>query len=683
MSTKTFFISFLISTCIGSTYAQHKDLCKKINRVNALIQEHHIKPKPLNDSLSVYVWKGFIEALDPSKTYFLQSDIKAFEKDKYKLDDYFKKGKCAFIKSYIQTLKLRLKESENTLRNLQTTTLKYPKEDSLFFDAKRGRKYSKDENEQQEDWQWFVRYQTLKEAIKRYDDKAKLLADFETIKPDIKNYVIDRALCAIDEIQQHPNGFDEYVNELFLNALSTVNDPHSVYFNSSEKSAFDTSLSTNSLSFGIWTDKNDEGQIYISYINSNSPAAFDDKIEAGDILRSLETKNAKLQTSCISNQEVINFLSDENHQDVDFEIEKSRGQIKTVSLTKTNIPIEYNAVDTFIIDGEEKAAYINIPSFYVNTESPDGRGTSLDLGKALYKLMRDNVGGLIIDLRQNGGGSMKEAADLVNIFVDGPFAILKHKDEMLTIYNDKSATFFKKPIVIMVDAYTASAAELFAGVMQDYNRAVIVGSDTYGKATSQYIYELDPDKKDDGFLKITMEKFYRISGKSHQMQGVKPDIYISNLYDGIAGREIDEKHALKPDTLNISESIKAFELPIETLKQNSIKRQNESEIFQNVKAFNAQLKTYVFDKKIAYPFQLTHVYDDTKSYDKMWDDMYKQLEGQSFIKLQRTTFDQKFEKEKDKKRMDMIMQYTAEDPAVYESYLILKDLMMLKSETNP
>ena len=672
---------YLLLLCFSiafvNSFAQHRTLCKKIERVNDLIQSYHVKPQPIDDDYSVSVWQNFVEVLDPDHKYLLQTDIESFSEDKYKLDDYFLDGQCRFIKSYTKTLSKRLKQTKDILVDLKDVAFEYPETDSIYFNKNKTRGYSENLADLKDDWLWLMRYSVLREAGKRYDDKQALLDNFERIKPELQEYVINKAICAINEIQNHPEGFDEYIHELLLNAMTGVNDPHSVYFNNSEKNAFDNSLSSSNESFGIWTDKNDEGQIVISYVNSNSPAALKNQIEVGDILRSLKHKRNQINTSCVSNREVINFLNNEDYKEVEFEIEKSRGQIKTVLLTKTNIPVEYNAVDAFIINKDIKAGYVNVPGFYLNTDNY-ARGTSLDMGKALYKLALDKVDGLIIDLRKNGGGSMKEAVDLVNIFLDGPMSILRQNEDIVTISNDDNANFFKKPIIIMVDAYTASAAELFAGTMQDYNRAVIVGDNTYGKATMQYVYEVDPERKDYGFLKITTDKFYRVTGKSHQVFGIQPDIHITSLYEDFSSRERDLSHAIIPDTLNISEQINTFELSKEFLKQKSEERQNNSEIFKQIKTFNEQLDAEINYKSAAYALKVGAVYEDSKSYEQIWENINAYFQDQKYIAFEKTTYDQKFVKTKDQKRMELIMEYSSGDPMILESFRILEDLISLK-----
>jgi carboxyl-terminal processing protease len=669
----------LLTVFTSSTQAQQRQFCHQIELVNNLIQEHHINPKPINDSLSVKVWNNFIDALDPEKRYLLKSDLAELKEDKYMLDDFFRKKKCKFIYQYSKIFEKRLDETRDILESFYKEDFIYHTTDSLYFDATRKREFSENPEDKISDWRRAMKYETVTEAIKRFDNKKDFLMAFDSLKPKVKTFVIDRAICAIDEIKQHQNGFEHYVQELFLNALSTVYDPHTIYFNNAEKNAFDSAYSSNSLSFGISVEKNDRGQIVVAYVNANSPAALENKIEAGDILRSLKANRKTLFVSCISDQEVINFLSEESHNTIEFEVEKSRGQIKTVTLTKTIIPMEFNAVDAFVIAEDIKAGYVNIPSFYVNSESGDWRGTSLDMGKALYKLLQENIDGLLIDLRQNGGGSMKEAIDLANLFVDGPFAILKQSDQKITIFNDKTAPLFNKPIVILVDAYTASAAELFAGVMQDYKKAVIVGDHTYGKATSQNIFPLDYEDESLGFLKITSEKFYRISGKSHQKKGIQPDIYLANLLNGIASREIDYKHVLKADTLQVSENIDAFKLPVEQLDSLSRKRQHKSEAFQYISEANKKLKYLTLEKKDTYAFLPENIYDDFVIFDKIFEDISAFFEDRTFINLNYTKHDQDAESTKDNKRLEMIKSFVSKDLMVLESYRILKDFIKIQS----
>lgn len=682
MLQKTVITLFICGCACLTIKAQHKQFCRQIELLNNLVDTHHINLKPLNDSLSAQVWNNFIAALDPNKTYFVKPDLESFQVDKYALDNYFKKSKCKFIKPYIKTLKQRLDESREILESFYTEEFSYSSKDSLYFDSSRKGGYSLDKDDKKEDWLRAMKYETVTEAIKRFDTKESFQKKFDGIKPEVKRFVLDRAICVINEIEQHQNGFDQYVEEIFLNALANVYDPHTIYFNRAEKTAFETTYSSNSLSFGLSTDKDEKGQIIITYVNPNSPAAQEKKITEGDILRSLKTESKNLATTCLSNQEVINFLSNDAHKTIEFEIEKSRGQIKTIVLTKTIIPMEYNAIDALVIDESINAGYLNIPSFYVNSESGDWRGTSLDTGKALYKLFQEDIEGLLIDLRQNGGGSMKEAVDLANLFVDGPMAILKQKDNIITVYNNRKAALFNKPIVIIVDAYTASAAELFAGVMQDYKRAVIVGDNTFGKATSQNIFQLDPEKEDLGFLKITLEKFYRISGKSHQKVGITPDISIHNIFKDIVDREIDYKYVIEADTLQVSEEINSFNLPVEKLKQFSLERQKNNEMFKKIRSSNDRLKYFIKEKKGAYPFLPERVYDDVKTYDDLWNDIYSYFENKNLLSLKLTAYDQN-EDENKKNRMESLKTYASGDPIILESYLILKDLIEIKDSKQP
>lgn len=676
------FLAFLILFAVlnSSAQAQQKQFCNQIELVNTLIYKHHINPKALNDSLSVKVWTNFIETLDPDKRYFLESDLVELEKDKYKFDNYFINNKCRFIKSYIKTFEKRLDETREILNGFYDQNFNYNIKDSLYFDASRKRGFSTRLEDKINDWNRAMKYETVTEAIKRFDDKQSFLLAFDSIKPSVKTFVLNRAICTIDEIKQHQNGFEQYVQQTFINALSTVHDPHSVYFSTAEKNAFDSAYSSNSLSFGIGIDKDERGQIIVTYVNPNSPAALENEIEAGDVLRSLKANKKTLMTSCISNQEVINFLSDKNHGTIEFEIEKSRGQIKTITLTKTMIPMEFNAVDAFVIDEEIKAGYVNIPSFYVNSESGDWRGTSLDVGKALYKLLQEKIDGLLIDLRQNAGGSMKEAIDLANLFVDGPIAILKQSDHMITIYNNKKAPIFNKPIVVLVDAYSASAAELFAGVMQDYNKAVIVGDDSYGKATSQNIFPLDHEDESLGFLKVTSEKFYRISGRSHQKQGIKPDIKISNIFSGIIDREVDYNYVLNADTLQIPEKIEPMALPLKTLSTLSKERQARSKVFQQIKKENEKLKYFILEKKERYSFIPENIYDDIQRYDSIWENISSYLEDKNFLALSLTNYDLKQEKIRKNERIDMVKSFVSKDPTVLESFRILEDLIRTQKD---
>ena len=284
--------------------------------------------------------------------------------------------------------------------------------------------------------------------------------------------------------------------------------------------------------------------------------------------------------------------------------------------------VEENSVRGFVIN--EKYGYIKIPSFYTGFESSNKQGLANDVAKELYKLKKENINGLILDLRFNGGGSVEEAINLVGMFIDrGPITILKQKDsESKTIKDYNRGSIFTKPIVVIVNSYSASASELFAAAMQDYNRAIVVGTPTFGKATGQIIIPIDDTNEALGYTKITIEKFYRVTGKSHQSTGVVPDVLFPSFYDDFEIGEQYNAHILAADSIPFS----LKHIPLEFKNKNTVltnaqKRVHKSEGLQFLKKMNAYyLKNYLH-KNTCFRLTLEGVYTHNNKIIKGWEDL--------------------------------------------------------------
>src|SRR5690606_9880516 len=381
-------------------------------------------------------------------------------------------------------------------------------------------------------WNKRLRYLIISEAIDRDSVWSSLDKNFKTLEKELKPKIIQNQLCLIDEMLQKNGSLDVMVQELFLNAFTSYQDPNSSFFNDVDKTLFEASVSNSQLTFGITTTKNKDGDIVIAHISPGSPASLNGNFEDNDIIKSLTAKKQVLETYCVSNDDITAFISDEKNNTIIFKLKKQNGSIQDVELINSILKVEENTTTGYVLQSTTNVGYIKIPGFYTDLESPNGLGLANDVAKELYKFDKEDIKGLILDLRFNGGGSMKEAADLSGMFINrGPLAILKFNNgETFTVKDMNRGSLFQKPIVILIDNFSASASELFAAAMQDYNRAVIVGSPSHGKSSAQVILPLD-EEGTLGFTKLTTEAFYRVTGKSHQSIGVTPDIVLPSLHD--------------------------------------------------------------------------------------------------------------------------------------------------------
>lgn len=613
-----FLLLFLLSL---NALSQNDIFCGQLANLKALVEKSHYAPKPINDSLSKSVYELFINSLDENKRLFTKTDIKLFKADIYKFDDYINTNNCEFINLYTDKLKKRIELSKTYISELKNKTLDYSGLDTLYFDADLNYSYFESIDSAKKYWSKRIRYNIITKLIENDSILEHLKINFKDLEESVKPQIIQNELCLLDELINQNGGIDQFVKESFFNAFLNYQDPNSIYLNTSNKVQFETYVANSQLSFGITTTKNDNGDIVIAQIAPGSPASRNKDLEVNDIIKSLKHDASTLETYCVSNEDILAYLNDETIPTIIFKIKKSNGLVLDIELTKKNVEIETNSIRGYLIKSNSTIGYVKIPSFYTDLESPNGLGMANDFAKEIYKLKKEKIQGLIIDLRFNGGGSMKEASDLAGMFIDrGPVSIIKYSNgEMYTIKDFKRGSVFVKPVVVLVNAFSASASELFASVMQDYNRAIIVGTPTHGKSSAQILFPLDKER-DLGFVKLTVEKFYRPTGKSHQSIGVIPDIAIPSMYDNFKTQESYSSFALSNDS--ISPSIKYIprkKYNLDNLKLLSNNRIKASEAFKSVSKMNIELLKNYIHKKKQYPLTLDNIYNDVDGYKKLWE----------------------------------------------------------------
>jgi len=679
---KNISLLLLLSLVTLFGYSQDKDqFCNQIAALKTVIKTNHYQPKVVDDSLSTNVFNLFLNSLDDDKRLLTKSDIATFETDRLSLDDYIKNGNCDFIDKYAAVLNKRIENSKNIISSLESENFDYTGKDTLRFQPEAKFAYFKDDESIKRYWSKRIRYNILYTLVENDSVLENLQSDFKTLENELKPKLIQKELCKLEERQNRLGSLDNYVKEAFLNAYLQYHDPNSSFFNASEKDMLVNSLSNDQLSFGLITSKNEDGDIIIVHITPGSSAFNNGNFEVNDVIKSLQTKAITLETYCVSNQDVMAFTSDSNHNTITFKIKKQNGSVEAIELTKTKTKTEENTVSGYIIEDKSKVGYISIPSFYSDLESPNGLGLANDVAKELYKLQKENIQGLILDLRFNGGGSMKEAADLSGMFINrGPLSILKYPNgETFTVRDVNRGALFTKPIVVLVNNFSASASEFFAASMQDYNRAVIIGSKTHGKATAQVILPLDADGVL-GFSKLTVEKFYRVTGKSHQAKGVVPDIILPNLYDGFKTQEEFTAHALKNDSITSIKFPKLKQLPIEQLKKRSVSRYSSNDKFDAIKNLNQLIKTNYFELDTKYLLTLDNVYREMMNYRNQWKTINIPLEKyDSSFTIKNTEYtNEVMSYNEDKKTINQaILKDIKNDIYIEEAQAILHDLLNL------
>lgn len=607
-------IAALIFPCIllGQT---EKNPCETLSKINSLIQNFHYKPKPIDDSLSVYVFKTFLNRLDEDNRLFIEPEVKALEKHQYKIDDYLNNNSCGFLDDFYLAYTNTTNRYKRLLENIKKETFPLSSNEQVQF-SRNAFPYAKDEKELQHLYKKRLLFNVLREVAELSTNKDSLVRNFDRLAMESKANIFDKFEC---KAEAYALTKTEFCN-LFFSTFCSYFDPHTDYFSESDKSSFYATVSSDNMTFGFYMSMSEKDEMTVEEIIPGSSAYFSEKIDKGDQLLKVTYQNNEYHIACSSMKKIEEIITSKEYTTADFTFRKKSGEIYSVRLNKKVMKDYQNNVYSFKLKkGNDYFGYIRIPSFYATFENGKS-SVSNDVAKEVYKLEGDGVSGIIIDIQNNGGGSMEEAVKLSGLFIDvGPLAVMSDGKQKREILKDQNrGTIYNGPMIVMINGFSASASEFFANAMQDYNRAIIVGNRSLGKASMQRIIPIDDQNQE--FVKLTLEKFYRITGKSNQYVGITPDVEIPLLFDKQMPREDSNKTALKNELLNIS--LKYNRLANDELKskliQSSQARIQNNDYAKKVNELNAKINP-LFDGDLPpITLQFSAVFEDVNKMNSLW-----------------------------------------------------------------
>lgn len=572
-------------------------------QLKKVILEQHVSPRPIDDAFSEFVFNRLIDELDPDKLYFTQQEITELSAYKNKIDDDLNGTSWNFF----PILSQRYKNCLLRVDGIITQHTKMPFDFSTNEIFVTGTTWAQNETENARRWHAYLKYETLNELVrikKTMPDTAD--KDFLIRKEsDARMRTQRSSLRMVRRMLNHSSGYENYVSNVLLQSIGLAFDPHSMYLSSTQMENFVGSLSTEGFYFGISVDENEKGDLVITKLTPGGPAWKSGEVHAGDVIEQIRWEGSEwIDVVGMSKHECDNLLMESNKNTIEFALLQTGGIQKKVRLRKEKMEAEENVVKSFILGGEKKIGYVSLPGFYTDWGEAEGSRCANDVAKEILKLKKENIDGLILDVRYNGGGSLNEAVAMGGIFIDaGPMGVLKEKSgEAASVKDMNRGTVYDGPLVLMVNGSSASASEFLAAALQDYRRAIIVGSKTYGKATGQVMLPLQPGKKQIdtsldlksgwGFSTVTTMKIYRITGKTAQQNGVTPDILLPDLYDFIDFREQHLKGALPADSVIKKTYYTPLTLlPLRELKQKSLDRIAGSKGFQITAECSKKLAT--------------------------------------------------------------------------------------------
>ena len=577
--------------------------------ITRMVDKFHIQPRVLNDTLSKDFFNQFLKQLDEDHVYFNEADIAQLSVYKFQLDDEIKQKKNDFLNLTASLYAKRLQEADTMIDAISKKSFSFsiPEKLTVVEDTS----YPADVTSMHNKLYKKIKLEVLDDLLE--------FNDLSTKNQNRQKQILDSAQSAfqkktqsvykrnITRILQSPGGVEQFVADEYCKALASCYDPHTEFFPLTEEENFESELGNQRFRFGFALKEDENGGIIINELEPGSPAFKCGLLNKGDKFQTLqwEGQNA-IDVSDASGNELGEILSQSNHDKLTITVKKADGALRTVTLMKEQTDADDdNKVKSFLLKGSKTFGYISLPAFYNNweDEGEGNNGCANDVAKEILKLKKENIAGLILDLRYNGGGSVQEAVELAGIFIDaGPVAQIKSKsDEKVFALKDVNrGTVYDGPLLILVNGYSASASELVAGSLQDYNRALIVGSSTYGKATGQVVLPLDTTidinkfdgkKQADNYLKITMEKLYRVNGSTAQFTGVKPDIALPDFLQADPQREADESFALPPTNIEANKYYKPYPaLQIDALQATAKQDADTIKYFKQLEEYIRQYK---------------------------------------------------------------------------------------------
>lgn len=611
-------ILFILLPILGFAQSE-KSPCETLATINTIIQNRHYQPKPVDDTLSVFVFNEFIKIIDEDNRLFLKSEIDVLKKHQLKIDNYILENDCTFLTELYKSYTNATDRYKKIIEKIKSEPFAFKSSESIEFSLI-SFPHAKDEKELENLHKKRILFQVLREISETSTNKDSIVANFPSISAAAKDKILESYLCKFSGLQMSEKEF----NSKFFSVFCSYFDPHTMYFSESDKSDFFSTVSANNLSFGMMVSLNEKDEIIVDEIIPGSSAYHTQKITSGDQVIKMKYKDEEYVIACSSMSKVESIFASTEYKNVDFTLRKKSGEIYTVTLTKKLLKNYDNKVYSYILEKDNKrAGYIRIPSFYGKFENGK-TNVSDDVAKEVYKLKEDGIEGLIIDLENNGGGSMEEALKLTGSFIDdGPIAIMNDKNgKKKTVKDPTRGSIYLGPMVVLINGFSASASEFFTNTMQDYHRAIIIGNQSHGKATMQTVIPLSSERNPKEFIKITIEEFYRVTGKSNQLVGITPDVEIPTLFNKQMPREYENATALKNKTLKSKLKYNSLSNRYSAeIIDKSKKRVNSDEMLQSINQLNSKIdKVYEYDLAPIL-LEFNAVYEEVTKMNSLWKEL--------------------------------------------------------------
>jgi carboxyl-terminal processing protease len=587
-------LSFFLFSFSASRAQLTKPTVETAYTITRMAEIYHVQPRAVDKTFSADLYSQMVRALDQDKIYFSAEDIHQLDIWQYALNNQLLNKKEDFLKLLINIYTRKINQTDSIIDLLSKS--KFDLSLTETYSVADDTSFSPNDTQRKIKIYKLIKRNIIETIVDIYDeDSTKKNISADILETSARKKVCHAFKRDIQRTRQSKDGLPGFVSNAWCESVASCYDPHTEFFSPGKKDEFQGELGDKQLQFGFTLGEGKDAT-EITRLKPGSPAYKSGLIHEGDQILALQwDDNEEVDVSDATTDEVNVFISGEHGKNLTLTLKKSDGTTRKVTLQREKAALDddNSKVRSFILKGDHRVGFISLPAFYTDWNGEEGgnNGCADDVAKEIIKLKKENIEGLILDLRYNGGGSMLEAIALAGIFIDaGPVGMTRDKEgKIYTMKDVNRGSVYDGPLILLINGFTASASEMLAGTLQDYHRALIVGSPSFGKATAQVVLPLDTlfDEKHmdrmktaDNFIKITVDRLFRVNGTSAQQIGVVPDIFLPDYTETQSEREKSLPFSLANTTIESNKYYRPYQpISIEPLKSFSKAFTDTSQLF--------------------------------------------------------------------------------------------------------
>ena len=640
----TSLIAFIMCLASCSFVSKDFDTSDKdslvIQLITYVLDQAHYLDKEIDDNFSEKVFNTFLENLDPYKRYFYASDIEEFSEYKYSIDDAFKNPNFDFFNLVYERYKERMSESEKIFNKILSTPFDFSKDEVCECDFE-VLDYVQTNHELYDRWRKLLKiyvienyHNEIEDDLRKFEkDSLFQIRNLDLIEKETRESLSETMIQNYRFVSEEMQRSDWL--SVYINSFVSQYDPNTSYLDPESKDRFDVDMSGNYAGIGARLQKKID-KVEITEVISGGPAWRDNILEKGDAILKVRQDDEEEPVSILTMRlsEAVKLIKGKKGTKVHLTVKKVDGSISEVTVKRDIVQLEETYIKSSIVEkNNNNYGIINIPKFYIDFDNQSNRDAAKDLKTEIQRLKEQGIKGLVIDLRNNGGGALKTVVDMAGMFIkNGPVVQVKYFDKEKQVLSDRDRSIlWTGPLVILVNEGSASASEILAAAMQDYKRAIIIGGNqTWGKGTVQNVFPLNRMVRgntngDLGALRYTTQKYYRINGGSVQLEGVKSDINVPYRYKYLDFGEKDSENPLEWDEIdNVDYTTWQSNFDFDQAIQKSKDRMSNNEYLKLVDENAKWIKAVRDDKLINLNYdkfkkELEENLSETKKFDALND----------------------------------------------------------------